>query len=99
MNHLRALRERAGLSQGQLAKKVRSYQSKISAWEKQPHEDGYRQIPLDKAREASVVLDCLLTELRPDLRESKSIDVLLKGAPAAIREDVRNYAIYRLGQK
>jgi len=99
MNKLRLHREKAKLSQGALAKKIGTHQSKISLWEKEPHEDGYRLIPLAKAKEAATILNCLLTELRPDLLTAKSIDVLLEGAPQAIREDIRNYAIFRLGQR
>ena len=99
MSKLRIYRENARLSQAALGNKIGSHQSKISSWEKEPDEKGYRRIPLDKAREAATVLNCLLTELRPDLLTAKSIDVLLEGAPATIREDIRSYAIFRLGLK
>jgi DNA-binding XRE family transcriptional regulator len=99
MNKLRGLREKAGLSQEELAKQVDSHQPRIVDWEKEPHESGYRRIPLDTARKMVVILDCMLTDLRPDLLNVRSIDVLLEGAPTAIQDDIRNYAIYRLGQR
>lgn len=97
MNQLRPLRQKAGISQYKLGHRIGAYQSKVSAWEMEPGQVGYRRIPLDKAIAAAAVLGCFLTELRPDLRDAESIDVLLKGAPAALREEVRNYVMFRLG--
>jgi transcriptional regulator with XRE-family HTH domain len=92
-NKLRRLREAAGLSQGELADRIGSFQTKISAWE-----SGARGIPLDKAILIAHALDCFLTELRPDLLKAKSIDVMLQGAPKPVIDDVRNYALFRLSQ-
>jgi transcriptional regulator with XRE-family HTH domain len=99
MNKLRAFREKAGLSQAQLAKAVGSYQSRIAAFEKNPGSDGYRRVPLETAREIAVVLDCMLTDLRPDLLSTGSIDVLLEGSPKELRDEIRDYAIYKLAQR
>ena len=98
MSKLKLFRELRGLSQGELAKAIKTNQARISNWEKEPGQKGYRQIPLKTARDAATVLNCLLTELRPDLLSTKSIDLLLEGAPAAIRDDIRDYAIYKLKQ-
>lgn len=94
MSKLRIFRERAGLSQAELAKKIGGRQPHISEYEL-----GVRAIPLDKAIEAAIVLQCPLTELYPGLVKANSIDVLLMGAPEAIKKEVREYALFRLGKK
>lgn len=99
MNKLRQFRELAGLSQKELANKIHSHQPRIADWEKEPHEKGYRPIPLKTARKMAVELDCMLTDLRPDLLTAESIDILLEGASQALRNDVRDYAIYKLRQR
>jgi transcriptional regulator with XRE-family HTH domain len=97
-NRLRQLRERAKLTQAELARRMGTQQAQIDRWEKQPDEKGYRQIPLQWARKALKPLDCMLWEIRPDVLADESFDLLLEGAPADVKKDVRDYVIFKLEQ-
>lgn len=99
MNRLKDLREKAGLTQHQLADKIGSHQPRIADWEREPDEKGYRRIPLDKARAAAKALGCMLWDLRPDILQDNSFDLMLEGADAAFKEDVRNYIKFKSAQR
>jgi transcriptional regulator with XRE-family HTH domain len=98
-NRLRELRERAKLTQKELAKKMGTQQAQIDRWEKQPDEKGYRRIPLPWARKAVRELHCMLWEVRPDVLTDESVDLLLEGAPPDVKKDVIDYAIFKLEQR
>lgn len=99
MNKLRDLREKAGLTQHQLAAAIRSHQPRIADWEREPGEPRYRRIPLEKARAAAKVLNCMLWDLRPDILQDNSFDLMLEGADDAFKDDVRDYIIFKSNQR
>jgi transcriptional regulator with XRE-family HTH domain len=98
-NRLRQLREAAKLTQKELAQKIGTQQSQIDRWEKQADEKGYRRIPLDWARKAAKALDCMLWDLRPDILNDNSFDLLLEGASEEFKKDVRDYIIFKSEQR
>lgn len=97
-NRLRELRERAKLTQKELAKQMGTQQSQVDRWEKEESDEYYRKISLPWARKAAKVLGCMLWELRPDVLNDRSVDLLLDGASAELVKDVRDYAIFKLQQ-
>lgn len=99
MNKMRSLREAAGLTQRTLAEKARSHQPRIADWEKQPHENGYRRIPLDKAKLVAKALDCNLWDIRPDILSAESFDLMLEGSSAQFKKDIRDYIIFKAAQR
>lgn len=99
MSRLRELRERAKLTQGQLAARLGTQQPQVARWEKDEDDPKFRRIPLPYARKATKIFECMLWELRPDILSDKSIDLLLEGAPDALRQEVLRYAKYQLSQK
>lgn len=98
-SRLRELRDRAKLTQKELADRMGTQQAQINRWEKRPNENGYRRISLPWARKAAKELHCMLWELRPDILTDKSIDLLLEGAPDDLKEEVLGFAKYRLSQR
>jgi transcriptional regulator with XRE-family HTH domain len=89
MNPLRAFREKAGLSQQQLAEKAGTSQPQIVRLEKEPDEDDYREMTVSWALRLAPPLGITPIELFPQLLESlrsDSIDALLVGVSSEVRE-------------
>jgi transcriptional regulator with XRE-family HTH domain len=89
MNPLRTFREKAGLSQQQLADKAGTPQPQIVRLEKEPDEDDYREMTVSWALRLAPPLGITPIELFPQLLEtlrSDSIDALLVGTAPEVRE-------------
>lgn len=98
-NKLKELRERAGLTQAELAEAIHSQQPRVADFERQPGEKNYRRIPLEKAKAAARVLRCPLWAIRPDILSADSIDLMLEGQSDAFKKEVRDYIIFKQSQQ
>lgn len=95
MNPLRAFREKAGLSQQQLADLAGTSQPQILRLEKEPDEAEYREMTATWALRLAPHLGIQPLQLFPQLLTG-SLDALLVDAPPEVRETIYRIAVEAL---
>lgn len=93
MNRLRKYREmvKPHLSGHKLAAKLGTQQPQVNRWERWGEPGAppsARQIPIWWAIRAAKILGCRPIDLRPDLQNLRSLDLMIEGSPEDVQDRI-----------